>query len=159
CLAVVNKTAFEPYNAPLRTDAGRQSLARHIKREEMEGSASSWGKVKSLLWRLLRLKVFDRHLDRKQPAKPLAYGTLLQPGQVSVIDLSDAGLTELANFAIADLMRGVQEAQDRAYAAYEKARAAGQAPPPPPRVLLIVEEAHEFLSAERIERMDTLFQQ
>src|SRR5207245_9604007 len=31
--------------------------------------------------------------------------------------------------------------------------------PPLRRVLLILEEAHEFLSAERIDRMDTLFQQ
>src|SRR5262249_468156 len=30
---------------------------------------------------------------------------------------------------------------------------------PPPRVLLVIEEAHEFLSAERVEKMDTLFQQ
>jgi uncharacterized protein len=68
-------------------------------------------------------------------------------------------MTELANFAIADLMRGVQKAQEGAYRRYEKQKAAGQNPAAPPRVLLIIEEAHEFLSADRIERMDTLFQQ
>lgn len=159
CLATVNKTEFVPFNANLRTDAAQASLAQHIKSKEMEGSASSWGKVKSLLWRMHRLKVFDRHLVKTRPAKPLDYRGLIQPGQVSVVDLSDAGMSELANFAIADLMRGIQEAQDKAYAAYEKAKAAGQSPSAPTRVLLIVEEAHEFLSAERIERMDTLFQQ
>ncbi len=156
CLATVSKTSFEPYNAVLRTDAGRAALEKHIKAKELS-SASSWGKVKSLLWRLNRLKVFDRHLQ-KRGAPPLNYDQLIAPGQVSVVDLSDTGMTELANFAIADLMRGVQKAQENAYRRYEKAKAAGQ-DPPVPRVLLIIEEAHEFLSADRIERMDTLFQQ
>src|SRR6266849_4548435 len=104
-----------------------------------------------------RLKVFDRHM-LKRGAPPLDYEQLVEPGSVSVIDLSDTGMTELANFAIADLMRGVQKAQEKAYRAYEKQKAAGQ-DPSVPRVLLIVEEAHEFLSAERIDRLDTLFQQ
>lgn len=68
-------------------------------------------------------------------------------------------MTELANCAIADLLRGIQGAQENAYRGYEAALRASQAPPPPPRVLVILEEAHEFLSAERISRMDTLFQQ
>jgi hypothetical protein len=159
CLAVVNKTAYEPYNTELRTDAGRASLEQHIKVKDMQGNASSWGKLKSLLWRLHRLKVFDRHLVRRQAARPLNYLELLEPGRVSVVDLSDTGMTELANFAIADLLRGLQGAQETAYRCYEQAKHAGQTPPAPPRVLLILEEAHEFLSAERIDRMDTLFQQ
>jgi uncharacterized protein len=156
CLATVSKTCFEPHNAVLRSDAGCAALEKHIKAKELS-SASSWGKVKSLLWRLNRLKVFDRHLQ-KRGAPPLNYDQLIAPGQVSVVDLSDTGMTELANFAIADLMRGVQKAQENAYRRYEKAKAEGQNPPVP-RVLLIIEEAHEFLSAERIEQMDTLFQQ
>jgi DNA helicase HerA-like ATPase len=156
CLATVSKTDFEPYNPVLRSEAGRASLDKHIKAKELT-SASSWGKVKSLLWRMHRLKVFDRHLV-KGGARPLNYDRLIAPGQVSVVDLSDTGMTELANFAIADLMRGVQRAQESAYRRYEKQKAEGQNPPVP-RVLLIIEEAHEFLSAERIQRMDTLFQQ
>jgi DNA helicase HerA-like ATPase len=159
CLAVVHKTAFEPYNAELRTDAGRAALERHIKPKEMQGNASSWGKLKSLLWRLHRLKVFDRHLARRRAARPLDYRELLEPSRVSVVDLSDTGMTELANLAIADLLRGIRGAQEAAYRRYEEAKRAGRTPPPPPRVLLILEEAHEFLSAERIDRMDTLFQQ
>jgi DNA helicase HerA-like ATPase len=156
CLAAVSKTCFEPYNTVLRSDAGRAALEKHVKAKELS-SASSWGKVKSLLWRMNRLKVFDRHL-LKRGAPPLNYAQLVAPGQVSVVDLSDTGMTELANFAIADLMRGVQKAQESAYRRYEKLKAEGQHPPVP-RVLLIIEEAHEFLSAERIERMDTVFQQ
>lgn len=159
CLALVNKTEYVPYNPELRSDAGRAALEKFVKPKELPGVASSWGKVKSLLWRLNRLKVFDRHLVKRCGAKPLNYAGLIEPGRVSVVDLSDAGMTELANLAIADLLRGVQEAQEAAYRRYEKAKAAGQTPPPPPRVLLVIEEAHEFLSAERVGKMDTLFQQ
>lgn len=159
CLSVVNKTAYEPYNTELRKEAGRASLERYIRPKDMQGNASSWGKLKSLLWRLHRLKVFDRHLVKRQAARPLNYREMLEPGRVSVVDLSDTGMTQLANFAIADLLRGIQGAQEAAYRRYEAAQRTGQTPPSPPRVLLIVEEAHEFLSAERIDRMDTLFQQ
>jgi DNA helicase HerA-like ATPase len=159
CHAAVNKTEFEPYNPILRADAGRASLKKHIKPKEMEGHAGSWGKLRGLLWRLHRLKVFDRHLAKRGAARPLNYRELLEPGRVSVVDLSDTGMTELANCAIADLLRGIQVAQEAAYRRYEEAVRAGQEAPAPPRVLLILEEAHEFLSAERIDRMDTLFQQ
>ena len=165
CLATVSKTDFKPFNDVLKTAAGLTALEQHTKAKGKElSSAPSWGKVKSLLWRLNRLKVFDRHLKQKgdSPNKrtvpPLKYDQLIAPGHFSVVDLSDTGATELANFAIADLMRGVQKAQEIAYHRYEKAKAAGQNPPVP-RVLLIIEEAHEFLSADRIEKMDTLFQQ
>ncbi|HVS40184.1 MAG TPA: ATP-binding protein [Gemmataceae bacterium] len=159
CHAVVSKASFEPYNSELRSEAGRAALDQRIKPKEMEGNASSWGKLKSLLWRMHRLKVFDRHLVKRERAKPINYRELLEPGRVSVIDLSDTGMTELANFAIADLLRGIQSAQEVAYRRYEEAKRSGETAPPPPRVLLILEEAHEFLSAERIDRMDTLFQQ
>jgi DNA helicase HerA-like ATPase len=79
---------------------------------------------------------------------------MLQPGQVSVIDLSEAGMTELSNIAVADVLRGIQEAQEAAYRDFEAGRAEA-----PPRVLLIIEEAHEFLSAERIEKTPHLFGQ
>src|SRR5438046_3996603 len=68
-------------------------------------------------------------------------------------------MSELSNIVIADLLRGVQEAQEQAYQEYEEARAKNPNVAPPTRVLLIIEEAHEFLSAERIEKMPILFQQ
>jgi DNA helicase HerA-like ATPase len=55
---------------------------------------------------------------------------------------------------VADVLRGIQEEQDRAYRAWEAGK--GE---PPPRALIVVEEAHEFLSAERIRQMPALFQQ
>ena len=59
-------------------------------------------------------------------------------------------MSELSNIVIADLLRGVQEAQDQAYEEYEKAKSPNVSPPT--RMLLIIEEAHEFLSAERMKK-------
>ena len=54
--------------------------------------------------------------------KPLEYKTLLEPGKVSIIGLSDPGMSELNNIVIADLLRGVQDAQDDAYQACDLAK-------------------------------------
>jgi DNA helicase HerA-like ATPase len=91
--------------------------------------------------------------------KPLNYKTLLKPGAVSIIDLSDSAMSELTNIVIADLLRGVQDAQDDAYQEYEKAKKENPKVVPPTRTLIIIEEAHEFLSAERIEKTKILFEQ
>ncbi len=151
CKAAVTKSAFRPFNTVLRDEAGQEALKKHTGGKSLPGSAASWGKLHSLLWRLHRLGVFDRH---ESGGRFLQYRDLLKPGEVSVIDLSDAGLTELSNIAVADVLRGLQEAQDAAYRDFEAGKAAA-----PPRVLLVIEEAHEFLSAERIEKMPHLFGQ
>jgi hypothetical protein len=151
CKSKAAKTPFVPFNAVLKTEAAEQAIHKHLDPKQMPGSVSSWGKVLSLLWRLNRLKVFDRHAAG---AQFLTHGALLKPGQVSVVDLSDAGLTELSNIAIADLLRGIQEAQEAAYRKFERGEATQ-----PPRVLIVIEEAHEFLSEERIDKMPVLFQQ
>lgn len=116
----------------------------------------SWRTLRSKLWRLHRLRVFD---NDSSGAQPLNYKHLLRPGQVSVLDRSDTGMSELSNIVIADLLRGVQEAQDAAYGEYEAAKAGNPDATPPTRTLVIIEEAHEFLGAERIERMPIRFQQ
>jgi DNA helicase HerA-like ATPase len=57
------------------------------------------------------------------------------------------------NLVIADLLRGVQQAQDLAF---DAAALAGQPLTP---AEIVIEEAHEFLSAQRIAKMPVLFQQ
>ena len=152
CKSVVTKSEnFTPFTPVLRDTAGQQALKARVNGKEMPGNAASWGKLHSLLWRMARLKVFYGPGVR---ARPIDYKALLKPGQVSVIDLSDAGLSELSNIAVSDVLRGLQEAQDKAYRAYE--RTGGTSPP---RVLLIIEEAHEFLSTERVEKSPVLFAQ
>jgi hypothetical protein len=78
---------------------------------------------------------------------------LVQPGCVSVIDLSDTDSPAVNNLVIADLLRGVQRQQEDNF---HKAQVAGKRPTP---VVIIIEEAHEFLSAQRIHQMPVLFQQ
>ncbi len=106
----------------------------------------SWQALRGKLSRLNRLKVFDTDsVPRLQSVRPLRYKDMLKPGAVSVVDLSDSSMSELSNLVIADLLRGVQEEQDRAYEAFEKARRAGDEAAPPTRVLLIIEESGDRL--------------
>lgn len=153
CKALVNKAEFAPFNDSLKSDAGRESMEKHIDVKQMPTNPASWGKLTSLLWRLHRLRVFDREGTGAGGAKFLRYRDMLQPGRLSVIDLSDAGLSELNNIAVADVLRGIQDEQDKLCREHESGGAA------PPRVLVVVEEAHEFLAAERIEKTPHLFAQ
>lgn len=154
-VAMADKAEFSPYTAEFQADDAQKFKARLNQIGKID-SPVSWRTLRSKLWRLHRLKVLDTN---NRDTQPLNYKRLLQPGQVSVIDLSDSSMSELSNIVIADLLRGVQEAQDEAYVAFERARLEGAAAPPPTRVLVIIEEAHEFLGAERIEKMPILFQQ
>jgi DNA helicase HerA-like ATPase len=112
--------------------------------------------VSRTLARLNRLKVFDR---TQAGASPLNYRTLLTPGTVSVVDLSDSGMSELNNIVIADLLRGLQAVQDEVYEEYERVKKENRPTAQPARTLIVIEEAHEFLSAERMEKMNILFEQ
>jgi DNA helicase HerA-like ATPase len=143
--------AFEPYNEVLKSPEGRASLRKRVAAAQLPGVPVSWRALLGRLWRLRRLRVFDRD-DRG--AGPLVYRRLLRPGRVSVLDLSDTGYSELNNLIIADLLTGLQEAQDELYAAYESGRSEA-----PPRALIVIEEAHEFLAEERIDQMPVLFRQ
>jgi len=154
CLSHLEKTELRIFDPNLQTEKAQLALKRRVQSAEIPASAISWQALRGKLSRLNRLKVFD---TRSVPS--LHYKDMLQPGAVSVVDLSDSSMSELSNLVIADLLRGVQEEQDHAYEAFEKARRAGAETAPPTRVLLIIEEAHEFLSAERIEKMPILFQQ
>ncbi|QAT84254.1 hypothetical protein EJ065_2682 [Corallococcus coralloides] len=108
----------------------------------------SWKALASKLQRLRRLNIFDMGTT-----EGVKYDTMLSPGRVSVIDLSDTESPQLNNLVIADILRGIQERQE---ASYEKAHREGKDITP---VLIIIEEAHEFLSASRITQMKTLFEQ
>lgn len=109
----------------------------------------SWRALLGKVGRLMRLNVFDH-----PNTSPLDYDALLQPGRVSIFDLSDTDSPLLNNLVIADLLRGTQRMQDEHYQA-------SQAPGGPAltKTLIIIEEAHEFLSEERLAAMPHLFQQ
>lgn len=110
------------------------------------GNKISWRALLGHLHRLRRLRVFDS-------TGGLDYDALLQPGCVSIFDLSDSDSPQVNNLVIADVLRGVQDRQDAAYRSFEDGG------DQPTRVLIVIEEAHEFLSDERVTKMPFLFQQ
>ncbi len=108
----------------------------------------SWGALLSKLWQLHRAKVFDI-----SGANELPFQEMIKPGQVTIVDLSDSDSTVINNIVIANLLRGVQRVQEDAYEAAVKLE---KSPTP---VSIIIEEAHEFLSREKIGKMSNLFEQ
>ena len=142
----------------LWTDKGQSELRTLIHSSNVPGNVISWRALIGRLARLNRLKVFYSE-EETASVKPMQYKELLLPGTVSVLDLSDSGMSQLNNLVIADLLTGLQDAQDSAYTAYEEAKRSNPTEPLPTRVLVVIEEAHEFLSVERIERMNILFEQ
>ena len=128
-------------------EARKDDLEELIAAEQPPGNVASWRALQGKIGRLKRLGIFDR------ADCVLDYRKLIQPGWVSIVDLSDTDSPQINNLAIAQVLRGVQRAQEEAY---REARASGKRLTP---VEIVVEEAHEFLSAERIRRMPVLFQQ
>jgi hypothetical protein len=127
---------------------GREDQLKTFIRPAKNDSVSSWRALLGKLGRLRRLKVFDR-----SDADGLPYAEMAVPGAVSIIDLSDTDSPQVNNLAIAELLRGVQEWQE------EAAREAERQSRPPTPVVVFIEEAHEFLSAQRAARMERLFEQ
>src|SRR5262249_35294964 len=96
----------------------------------------------------------DRQGDTTRDGKKLEnldYGRMLAPGRVLIFDMSGVESPQHRNLAISDLLRGVMDAQDDLY---EKAPAEQK-----PRTVILIEEAHDFVSGERVRQMPTLFNQ
>lgn len=125
--------------------------------DAMPKNWTSWLALQGRLGRLKRLGIFDVVRDRSRDGagvSPLDFAALTTPGQVSIIDLSGTDAPQINNMVIAELLRGVLERQNALYARFEKGETNTA-----PRTMIIVEEAHEFLSKERIKQMPVLFQQ
>ncbi|MET0406589.1 MAG: ATP-binding protein, partial [Cystobacter sp.] len=116
--------------------------------EQTSRSEVSWRALFGRLLRLRRLKLFD-----VGATLGVDYDSMLTPGRVSVIDLSDTDSPQLNNLVIADILRGLQERQEERY---QRAQEQNSFVDP---ALIIIEEAHEFLSASRIAQMPVLFEQ
>jgi len=144
-------TNIEAWSRELKLPGGMGHLSKRMHAANPPGNAISWYAVQGRLSRLNRLNVF--YDEQQNSTKPLIHSQLIKSGQLSVIDLSDTGFSELNNLVIADILRGIQDAQDTACDEAEKSKV------PPTPVLIVVEEAHEFLSEERISRTPVLFEQ
>lgn len=146
--AVVDKKASEPSLETSAFRTNRQILRQIIGAADLPKNVISWRALLGKLAKIKRLKIFD------SPSDPsLNYAKMLQPGRVSILDLSDTDSPQINNLVIAELLRGVQEQQEENY---KTAVAEGRQPTP---TLILIEEAHEFLSAQRIQKMQVLFQQ
>ncbi len=151
-LAVADHASTDDLELFNREFKGSQAMAAILKRVNATKPthAVSWRATLARLWRLNRMRIFD------QPGNPsLNYDELLRPGHVSIIDLSGTDSPIINNIVIADMLRNIQRAQDTAYQEWERRGAPGQ----PRKALVIIEEAHEFLSADRIAKMPILFEQ
>jgi DNA helicase HerA-like ATPase len=128
----------------------KEQVSTIFKREASEHIThpTSWRVVQGKLGQLIRLKIFDN-----RDAGALNYRDLTRPGSVSIIDLSDTDSPQVNNLVIAEFLRGLLEAQNENY------RQAERDAVPQRRTMIIIEEAHEFLSSERIKQMPILYQQ
>ena len=146
--AIIEKAATEPYLENVIFRDNRSQLRQIIGSVSPPSNVISWRALMGRVNRIKRLRIFD-----SPEAVSLNYESMLQPGRVSIIDLSDTDSPQINNLVIAELLRGVQTQQERTYT---NAIAEGR---PPTLTTIFIEEAHEFLSAQRISKMQVLFQQ
>jgi len=118
-----------------------------IEQGNFSSHIGSWRKVQGELGKWLRLKVFD------VAEKNIDFRTMTQPGQVTIIDLSDTTSPQINNLVISNILREVQAQQEANYANSQNRGESVH------RVMIMIEEAHEFLSRQRIKQMPTLFEQ
>jgi hypothetical protein len=146
-LAHVARGEHEPYNAAFKSDQAKNMIRQRVAQVQTNHE-NSWKALLGKLWQLQRTKVFDNPKAQSMP-----FDRLIQPGQVSIIDLSDTDSTVVNNLVISNILRGVQLQQEKAYS--KAAETKEEATP----VMIVIEEAHEFLSKDRIAKMENLFEQ
>src|SRR5690606_24581713 len=130
-------------------DTGRvYTTVQQANPKNAQSDRRSWFKVLGALNRLQRLRIFDN-----PEAKALDFNVLTEPGRVSIIDLGDTDSPQVNDLVIAELLRGVLEQQDATYEAAQKKGGVMR------RVVVVIEEAHEFLSPQRIKQLPTLADQ
>lgn len=147
CADVVDKEQNPTHLGSEEFNENRKDVEQTIKTLKST-HAPSWRIVQGSLGRLLRLKIFDND----EAAAP-DYEAMTKPGSVTIIDLSDTDSPQINNLVISEILRGLLLKQDENY----NSRQEGE--PIKNRVVVVIEEAHEFLSAERVRQMPVLFQQ
>jgi len=113
-----------------------------------QDSVPSWRAIQGHLALWHRLNIFDN-----QMAKPFNFEELTVPGRVTILDLSDTKSTKIRNLAIAELLKGLMVIQDK-YNGKPDVKEADVR-----KVMVIIEEAHEFLSNQRLDKMRNLYEQ
>jgi DNA helicase HerA-like ATPase len=150
------KKAHPPKKATKRTVKGEESetetlddepeekmeIYRHeYKLEALVNDAqdvSSYGALRKKLADLALTRIFDR-----KGTQPLDMGQLCEPGRLSVIDVSDVSDAEVVNIVIADLLSRLYRYKND-LSEDENVRR---------KVMVVIEEAHNFVSRDRQDRM------
>jgi hypothetical protein len=153
-ISVINKTTddYRPRSPEFR-DQKDQVLAI-LQQRNVEKDARSWLAIAKRLWRMHKSNVFGR-----EPRELINVREMLEHGRISIVDLSDMDAPYLRNLVIAQMLRMLQVQQDDRYRQFETAQREGQQAPVPARATIFIEEAHEFLSAQRVKQMPNLFDQ
>lgn len=146
-LSSLTHNEFIPFNEGFKSEQARKVIEKRINVVQTNNEIS-WKALLGKLWRLKRLDIFDN-----PKAKPIPFDKLISPNRSLIIDLSDTDSTIVNNLVISDILRGIQNAQE---VAYQKSEQEGQPPTP---IMIVIEEAHEFLSRDKIAKMENLFQQ
>jgi DNA helicase HerA-like ATPase len=141
------QTEYQPYNPEFKEQQAREKIKQRVTTVSTSHEIS-WKALLGKLWRLKRTDIFDN-----PRAKPIPFDKLIAPGRTIIIDLSDTDSTIINNLVISNILRGIQNQQE---IAYEKAEEQNVAPTP---IMVVIEEAHEFLSRDRISKMQNLFEQ
>jgi len=111
-------------------------------------NVASWRAVQGQFGLWIRLKIFDN-----PTARPFNFEELTTPGRVTILDLSDTKSTKIRNLVIAELLKGLMDTQEKHNG--KKSGAADDIR----KVMVVIEEAHEFLSNQRIDKMRNLYEQ
>lgn len=131
-----------------------RTLIQTLNARNIEKDSRSWKAIAKRLWRMRKAGVFAE-MDYER----IDIDEVLVPGRISIIDLSDMDAPYLRNLVIAQMLRALQARQDELYKEREDALRENRKPKPLTRVNIFIEEAHEFLSAQRIKQMPNLFDQ
>jgi uncharacterized protein len=149
----MEKAGGEHYQTVAPQFRGNEDQIREIiKKRNPKGDKRPWATCFGRLNRMRKAGIFT---DRQN--EQITADRLVSAGGVSIVDLSDMDAPYLRNMVIAQVLRILQLHQDAAYKAFEadgEAVADGMV-----KVNIFIEEAHEFLSAQRIKQMPNLFDQ
>ncbi|MDQ3007170.1 MAG: ATP-binding protein [Chloroflexota bacterium] len=146
-LTSLSSSEYEPFNSEFRDEQAKMVIQNRIKAVKTTHE-NSWKALLGKLWMLKRTSIFDN-----SKADPILFDKLIKAGRTVIVDLQDMDSTIIKNLVISHILRGIQEQQDLIYEQSTK----NNVPLTP--IMIIIEEAHEFLSRDKIGKMQNLFEQ
>jgi len=123
-------------------------LDQTINSVQLHSNKYSWLKLKGILSRLRKQKIFD------VPNVPaLDYQEIFKPERVSIVDLSGVTTVDHSNLALSQILLGIRDARDKGT---DQALEIGAKKVTVP-LQIYIDEAHSILSSEKVKKMPELF--